>query len=102
MNTAAKRAKRFSRMPGDPPRDEMLARMIRVDQAGEYGAKRIYDGQLAVLGRSKDGPVLREMAAVEERHLETFNELMVRRRVRPTALTPSGMWRGLPWARGRR
>ena len=88
MNTAAKRAKRFSRMPGDPPRDEMLARMIRVDQAGEYGAKRIYDGQLAVLGRSKDGPVLREMAAVEERHLETFNELMVRRRVRPTVLMP--------------
>ncbi len=88
MNTAAKRAKRFSRMPGDPPRDEMLARMIRVDQAGEYGAKRIYEGQLAVLGQSKDGPVLREMAAVEERHLETFNELMVRRRVRPTVLTP--------------
>ena len=27
--------------------------MLRVDQAGEYGATRIYAGQLAVLGQNR-------------------------------------------------
>ena len=76
------------RLPGDLSKDDLIARMIRVDQAGEYGAKRIYDGQLAVLGGSPDEPVLREMAETEKHHLETFNKLMVSRRVRPTALAP--------------
>ena len=81
-------AKRYGRLPGDPTKDELIERIIRVDQAGEYGAKRIYEGQLAVLGETKDGPLLREMAAAEEHHLETFNKMVVERRVRPTALTP--------------
>jgi len=34
--------------PGDRRAD--VASMLRVDQAGEYGATRIYAGQLAVLG----------------------------------------------------
>uniref|UniRef100_A0A2K6EJ78 Coenzyme Q7, hydroxylase n=1 Tax=Propithecus coquereli TaxID=379532 RepID=A0A2K6EJ78_PROCO len=33
-------------------------RIIRVDHAGEYGANRIYAGQMAVLGRSSVGPVI--------------------------------------------
>lgn len=45
-----------------PPRDseekEMVHRMLRVDHAGEYGANRIYAGQMAVLGRSKTGPFI--------------------------------------------
>ena len=41
----------MKRLPGDPSAKRQVARMIRVDHAGEYGAKRIYDGQLAVLGR---------------------------------------------------
>jgi hypothetical protein len=44
------------RLPGDPTAREVLERTIRVDHAGEYGAKRIYEGQLAVLGRTKYGP----------------------------------------------
>ena len=80
--------KKYGRLPGDPTKAEMIERIIRVDQAGEYGAKRIYEGQLAVLGETDDGPMLREMAAAEERHLETFNKMIVERRVRPTALTP--------------
>jgi ubiquinone biosynthesis monooxygenase Coq7 len=75
-------------LPGDPtPRDE-LERMIRVDHAGEYGARRIYQGQLAVLGRGEKGDVLRHMQAQEQKHLDTFSDLIVRRRVRPTALLP--------------
>ncbi len=62
--------------------------MIRVDHAGEYGAARIYEGQLAVLGHRPVGDVLRHMKAQEQRHLESFNDLIARRRVRPTALLP--------------
>lgn len=70
------------------PRDEVIARMIRVNQAGEYGAKRIYEGQLAVLGKKSCAKVLRHMAEQEQRHLEAFNQMMVERRVRPTVLSP--------------
>ena len=76
------------RLIGDPTKDELINRFIRVDHAGEYGAKRIYEGQLAILGDSDDGDVLREMAVAEERHLATFDKLIVERRVRPSALMP--------------
>ena len=76
------------RMPGDPTREELIARMIRVDHAGEYGAARIYDGQLAVLGDSPSAGTIREMRAQEQKHLDTFDRLVAERRVRPTALMP--------------
>lgn len=79
---------RLGRLPGDPSAAELTERMIRVDQAGEYGAKRIYAGQLAVLGDGKDGPMLREMAETEDRHLARFNEMIAQRQIRPTALQP--------------
>lgn len=64
-------------------------RMIRVNQAGEYGATRIYAGQLAVLRRNApESKLIARMAAQEERHLKRFNALMTERRVRPTALQP--------------
>jgi ubiquinone biosynthesis monooxygenase Coq7 len=66
----------------------MTERMIRVDHAGEYGATRIYAGQLAVLGRGGKGDLLRHMQAQEQAHLRTFNGLIADRRVRPTALLP--------------
>ncbi|MBV8702608.1 MAG: demethoxyubiquinone hydroxylase family protein [Acetobacteraceae bacterium] len=76
------------RLPGDPRPETEVERIIRVDHAGEYGAARIYAGQLAVLGRRPSGEVLRHMQAQEERHLRAFENLIVRRRVRPTALLP--------------
>ena len=76
------------RLPGDPSHEASVARALRVDHAGEYGAARIYAGQLAVLGRSEAAPVLREMQAQEQLHLERFADLIVRRRVRPTAMLP--------------
>ncbi|XP_069342118.1 5-demethoxyubiquinone hydroxylase, mitochondrial isoform X2 [Eulemur rufifrons] len=63
-------------------------RIIRVDHAGEYGANRIYAGQMAVLGRSGVGPVIQKMWDQEKEHLKKFNELMVTFRVRPTVLMP--------------
>jgi ubiquinone biosynthesis monooxygenase Coq7 len=91
------------RLPGDPGRDQLVARMIRVDQAGEYGAKRIYDGQLAVLrllGASKGeaAAAIRRMAEQEQRHLDVFDRLMPERRVRPTALSP--LWHVAGFALG--
>jgi len=86
------------RQPGDLTRDQKVARMIRVDHAGEYGAVRIYAGQMAVLGKTKTGPVIRAMAEQERDHLATFEQLMNERRVRPTALTP--LWHVAGFALG--
>ena len=63
--------------------------MIRVNQAGEFGAKRIYAGQLAVFGhRHPAAQLIGKMAAQEERHLEAFNAMVAARGVRPTILQP--------------
>jgi ubiquinone biosynthesis monooxygenase Coq7 len=63
--------------------------MVRVDQAGEYGATRIYAGQLAVIGdRHPYGRLIAGMAAQEERHRAAFDAMITRRAVRPTALSP--------------
>jgi 3-demethoxyubiquinol 3-hydroxylase len=86
------------RLPGDLPERAAVHRMIRVDHAGEYGAARIYAGQLALLGRGEAGPVLRHMRAQEQRHLEAFEALIGGRRVRPTALLP--LWHLAGYALG--
>ena len=65
------------------------ASMLRVDQAGEYGATRIYAGQLAVLGnRHPMSRAISAMAAQEEDHRATFDAMLNRRNVRPTLLQP--------------
>lgn len=83
--------------PGDRRPDR--ASMLRVDQAGEYGATRIYAGQLAVLRRNcPEAKLIARMAAQEQRHLDRFNKLMADRRVRPTALQP--LWNVAGFALG--
>ncbi|WAT17235.1 demethoxyubiquinone hydroxylase family protein [Aurantiacibacter sp. MUD11] len=63
--------------------------MIRVDQAGEFGATRIYAGQLAVMGdRGPHSAEIRAMAEQERGHREEFDALIAKRGVRPTALQP--------------
>ena len=67
----------------------ILDEIIRVDHAGEYGATRIYDGQIAIFGKnSKIGKTIQHMADQEQEHIEKFNELLIEKRVRPTALLP--------------
>ena len=85
-------------LPGDPVGSRDVDAMIRVDQAGEYGAARIYAGQLSVLAERPSGPVIREMAEQEQNHLDAFNKMIVERRVRPTALTP--VWHAAGYALG--
>jgi 3-demethoxyubiquinol 3-hydroxylase len=76
-----------------------IERMIRVDQAGEFGATRIYAGQLAVLGdRGPHAAEIAGMAEEEADHRAQFDALMARRGVRPTALTP--FWSAAGYALG--
>ncbi len=68
---------------------ETLEQIIRVDHAGEYGATRIYDGQIAIFGKSSEiGKTIQHMADQEQEHIDKFNELILEYRVRPTALLP--------------
>jgi ubiquinone biosynthesis monooxygenase Coq7 len=74
-------------LPGD--RRKASSTMVRVDQAGEYGAARIYAGQLAVMGgRHAMAGEIAHMAAQEQRHLDGMNRLMTERGVRPTLFSP--------------
>src|SRR5215472_3607133 len=86
------------RLPGDRQPAEEIARMLRVDHAGEYGATRIYQGQLDVLGRSRAAGEIRRMAETEKRHLARFEELLHERRVRPTLFHP--LWSVAGYALG--
>ncbi len=86
------------RIPGDPGKHDMLESMVRVDHAGEYGAVRIYEGQLAVLGNSADRAEIAHMADQERVHLQKFNELIRTNRVRPTVLLP--LWHMAGFALG--
>ena len=75
------------------------SRMIRVDQAGEYGATRIYAGQLAVMGdRAPHSAEVRAMAEQEAGHLARFDALVARRGTRPTAMQP--VWSAAGYALG--
>ena len=76
-------------MAAAPLNEAARAAMIRVDQAGEYGATRIYAGQLAVMGdRTPVARAIARMAAQEARHRAHFDAMLVERGVRPTLLQP--------------
>jgi ubiquinone biosynthesis monooxygenase Coq7 len=75
-------------LPGDPVPTDQVKRMVRVDHAGEHGAARIYEGQLAILGKRPVGDTIRHMAAQEREHRDAFDRMLVERRVRPTLLGP--------------
>ena len=64
---------------------KIIADMIRVNQAGEFGAQKIYEGQLEVF---KDDKIIQKMASQEKIHLDTFNKILIERGIRPTALSP--------------
>ena len=101
--SAADNLKSWDRsQPGAAGRAEQVEEMIRVDHAGEYGAVRIYEGQLAVFrhlpGKQKIAAEIEAMARDEEDHLARFNGIVNERQVRPTALTP--FWHAAGFALG--
>ncbi|EGS20094.1 ubiquinone biosynthesis protein coq7-like protein [Thermochaetoides thermophila DSM 1495] len=89
------------RKPLTPEQRTMLSRALRVNQAGELAATLIYTAQtpLVVSREPHLRPLMQHMYDQEEGHLRTFNELIHRHRVRPTALYP--LWQvlatGLGW-----
>ena len=84
--------------PGQPSSKEQIASMLRVNLAGEYGAKRIYEGQLAILKRSPMAPLLEHMKDQELAHLKAFETWVVENHVRPTLLYP--LWHVAGYALG--
>ncbi len=67
---------------------EKIENMIRVNHAGEFGAKRIYEGQLAVLKNKDAVAQVKHMRDQELEHLQYFENELVKRRIRPTAMHP--------------
>jgi len=57
-------------------RERDIARMIRVDQAGEFGATRIYQGQLDVMGDR--GPHAAEIAEMAGKYSVSVPQLCIR------------------------
>lgn len=88
------------KLPGDPaPHNTNIDEIIRVNHAGEYGARRIYQGQLAVLGKDPETRALLEhMAEQEDAHLAYFEEQLSQRNIRPTLLQP--VWHAAGYALG--
>ncbi|KAI1762609.1 COQ7-domain-containing protein [Hypoxylon sp. FL1150] len=81
---------------------DFLSSALRVNQAGELAATRIYTAQTPPLVNAHPHlrPLMAHMYAQEEGHLNTFNSLIAKHRVRPTALYP--VWQvlstGLGWS----
>jgi ubiquinone biosynthesis monooxygenase Coq7 len=69
-------------------KDSDLSSMIRVNHAGEYGAMRIYQGQMDATKDPETKKLISHMMEQESRHLGYFEEEMRRRQVRPTPLLP--------------
>lgn len=96
--SAKKKTAQRTSLPGDRSLSRLLERMIRVDHAGEFGAQRIYAGQLAVLGQGSAGAKIRHMAKQEDVHLAAFEKLIIEKQVRPTMLHP--LWHIAGYALG--
>ena len=88
--------------PGAATQERRLQEILRVDHAGELGAVRIYQGQLAVLGKApraaSSADLVRHMAAQEEQHKAAFDALLADRRTRPSLLEP--LWSAAGFALG--
>lgn len=64
------------------------AQIIRVNHAGEYGAKRIYQGQIRYTKDLIDKKLLISMLQHEQVHLDYFTNQLKTRSIRPTLFLP--------------
>jgi ubiquinone biosynthesis monooxygenase Coq7 len=85
-------------LPGQRSVSDQVHTMLRVNLAGEYGAKRIYEGQLAILKNKPSATILEQMRDQELEHLKTFESLVIKNQVRPTLLQP--LWHVAGYALG--
>ena len=69
-----------------------IEEFIRVDQAGERGAIKIYEGQLLALNTLVKNENLKktieEMKSHEKEHLDFFNKEIKKRNIKPTKFLP--------------
>ncbi|PLB45796.1 putative ubiquinone biosynthesis protein Coq7 [Aspergillus steynii IBT 23096] len=73
-----------------PQQREFMNSALRVNQAGELAATLIYTAQTPQVVRSHPHlrPLMKHMYDQEAGHLSTFNNLIAKHRVRPTAMYP--------------
>lgn len=79
------------------PRDALtIARIVRVNHAGEYGAIRIYTAQIAVAARRYPdvAPALSDMLEHEKKHCAAFRAAMPARNSRPCRAMSLWSWGG--------
>lgn len=74
---------------------EKITQILRVNHAGEFGARQIYRGMMRVLGEDTD---LAQMADQEENHLKAFTQLMIENKIKPTLFQP--IWHILSYGIG--
>ena len=71
--------------------NKSLAEIIRVNHAGEMGAKVIYQGQITAFRLKNQLPqvkLTKEMLKQEEQHFDYFNQQMIVKQIRPTIMQP--------------
>ena len=71
--------------------NKSLAEIIRVNHAGEMGAKVIYQGQITAFRLKNQLPQVKlteEMLKQEEQHFDYFNQQMIVKQIRPTIMQP--------------
>lgn len=71
--------------------ENKLSEIIRVDHAGEFGAKVIYNGQIAALKLKRDYETLKlveHMKQQEDAHFDYFEAEVKKHKIRPTILHP--------------
>ncbi|ERT02987.1 ubiquinone biosynthesis monooxygenase Coq7 [Sporothrix schenckii 1099-18] len=90
------------RKPLTQEQKDFLSSALRVNQTGELAATLIYAAQTPVIVRRHPHlrPLMKHMHDQEVGHLKTFNKLIAKHRVRPTALYPvwSALATGLGWS----
>lgn len=65
-----------------------IQEIIMVDHAGEFGAKRIYEGQIDYTKNPDDKKLIKHMLSQEAEHLEYFDNQIKNGNARPTILMP--------------
>jgi len=68
--------------------ENSVKQIIRVNHAGEYGAQKIYNGQIKFCKNSKLKKKLERISSEEKVHFDYFDEQIIKQRVRPTLMSP--------------
>ena len=77
---------------------QKIKEIIMVDHAGEFGAQKIYEGQLRYTKNPEDKKLIKHMLDQELVHLDYFQDQIKSGASRPTALMP--LWSVFGYALG--